>query len=491
MKRQYIWILIGLMAVALLGIIAIQSYWIRTNISLNQAKFDKEVSAALNHVEKALVEDYNLLDMNLLSADPGSQGAGLSKLDRYFSRDSLLDITQDLSPTAYRSRFTDKITIVESMQLNSLLAKQSLEDRIGSIEKLNRYIEHQLERRNIMIDYDYGIFSSKQEAFVIQNGHYIVLEEDDGQFVTVLDRSLLNSPYSIALFLDPEAGKALGKLFIAFPNANRVVFEDLWPTILMSVLFTAIILLCFVYTIQIIFRQKKLSEMTTDFINNMTHEFKTPIATINLAADSITSPMVRDSIEKVGRFTRIIKQENKRMLGQVEKVLQMALLEKRDFKLTKTALNLHEIINQAVEHVNLEVQARQGLVETDLQAKKPVIYADQTHLTNIVRNLLDNANKYSRESPKIVVSTRDKKEEVEISFQDNGIGMTREQLKHIFDKFYRVHTGNLHDVKGFGLGLSYVKAMVEAHKGSIDVTSEPGVGTRFSLTFPRGDTHEN
>jgi len=491
MKRQYIWILIGLMAVALLGIIAIQSYWIRYNIGLNQQKFDKEVGAALNHVEKALVEDYNLLNMNLLSADPIKQGSGFSKLDRYLPQDSLLGITQDLSPTAYRSRFTDKITIVESLQVHNLLAKQSLEDRIGSIDKLNRYIDHQLERRNIMIDHDYGVYSEEQEGFVIQNGNYIVLEQDDGQFVTVLDRSLLNSRYSIPLFLDSETGEAMGKLYLAFPNRHSILFEDLWPTILMSVLFTAIILFCFIYTIQIIFKQKKLSEMTTDFINNMTHEFKTPIATINLAADSITSPMVRESTEKVGRFARIIKQENKRMLGQVEKVLQMALLEKRDFKLRKSSINVHDVILQAVEHVNLEVQPRGGLVKADLQAQQPNVFADQTHLTNIVRNLLDNANKYSRESPQIVISTKDHKQGLEISIQDNGIGMTKEQLKHIFDRFYRVHTGNLHDVKGFGLGLSYVKAMVEAHKGSIDVTSEPGVGTKFSLTFPHGTTHEN
>ncbi|MBX2816346.1 MAG: HAMP domain-containing histidine kinase, partial [Saprospiraceae bacterium] len=429
-----------------------------------------------------------LSDMEFLSPD-GSPLSGISKLDQYFSQDSILRITQDLRRGTFGYRFTDRFSLLESMQVNKILGKRSLEERIN-ITKLAQYLDHHLTRRDITSTYDYGVFSESQQDFVIQNGSYHVPDLDGDQFITVLDQSLLQSSYNIDLFLNSE-GQALGKLYVSFPQRRSILFRNVWPTILWSILFTAIILFCFAYTIHVIFRQKKLSEMTTDFINNMTHEFKTPIATINLAADSITSPMIIESSAKVGRFASIIKQENKRMLGQVEKVLQMALLEKRDFKLKKGHFDLHQVIQQAVEHVNLDVVAKGGLVSATLEAEDPMIFADQTHITNIVRNLLDNATKYSEAAPEIHVRTRTQGDDVIIEIADKGIGMDRDQLKHIFDKFYRVHTGNRHDVKGFGLGLSYVKAMVEAHMGSIQVQSELGVGSTFSVSLPQHETHEN
>jgi len=250
------------------------------------------------------------------------------------------------------------------------------------------------------------------------------------------------------------------------------------------VLFTGIILFCFAYTINVIFRQKKLSEMKTDFINNMTHEFKTPIATISLAADSMTSPIITGSPEKVQRFANIIKQENVRMNNQVEKVLQMALIDKEDFQLKLTEVNLHDVIQNAIENIGLQVEKKDGRVSAHLESTKPLIQGDQTHISNVINNLLDNANKYSPEKPDISVHTRNVNGGVEIVVKDSGIGMSKEVRKHIFDKFYRVHTGNLHDVKGFGLGLSYVKAIMTAHRGQVDVRSELGKGSSFILHFP-------
>jgi two-component system phosphate regulon sensor histidine kinase PhoR len=246
----------------------------------------------------------------------------------------------------------------------------------------------------------------------------------------------------------------------------------------------AIIQFCIAYTVNVIFRQKKLSEMKTDFINNMTHEFKTPIATISLAADSITSPMLAGKPDKVQRFANIIRQENKRMNSQVEKVLQMAQIDKRDFSLKLTEVNMHDVIGRAVENISLQVEKKDGIVSTDLQATNPMVEGDLTHVSNMINNLLDNANKYSPEKPEITVHTRNVPNGVEVIIEDKGIGMTKEVKKHIFDKFYRVHTGDLHDVKGFGLGLSYVKALITAHKGQIDVKSEMGKGSSFILTFP-------
>ena len=224
--------------------------------------------------------------------------------------------------------------------------------------------------------------------------------------------------------------------------------------------------------------------MKTDFINNMTHEFKTPIATISLAADSITSPKVMSSSDKISRFAKIIKEENKRMNNQVEKVLQMARLDRQDFKIKVSPVDMHDVIRQAVGNTNLQIEKRNGQLKTHLEAERSEIEGDITHLSNIIHNLLDNANKYSPEEPDISIHTRNVKSGLEVIIKDKGMGMSKEARKHIFDKFYRVHTGNRHDVKGFGLGLSYVKAMVSAHHGSIEVLSELGKGSSFILTFP-------
>jgi two-component system phosphate regulon sensor histidine kinase PhoR len=224
--------------------------------------------------------------------------------------------------------------------------------------------------------------------------------------------------------------------------------------------------------------------MKTDFINNMTHEFKTPIATISLATDSISSPLIVNHPDKIKRFVDIIRQENRRMNSQVERVLQIAQLDKKDFQLRLADVNLHDLIRQAVDNFSLQIENREGTLTLDLQATRPVISGDATHLASVVHNLLDNANKYSPEKPDITIRTRNVPNGVAITVEDNGVGISKETRKHIFDKFYRVHTGNVHDVKGFGLGLSYVKAIVTAHKGFVDVHSELGKGSAFTLTFP-------
>ncbi|MCY7329574.1 MAG: HAMP domain-containing histidine kinase, partial [Saprospiraceae bacterium] len=215
-----------------------------------------------------------------------------------------------------------------------------------------------------------------------------------------------------------------------------------------------------------------------------THEFKTPIATISLAADSIGSPMIMNHPDKIKRFVDIIRQENRRMNSQVERVLQMALIDKKDFQVRLLEVNMHELIEQAAANFSLQVEKREGTLRTELYSDQPVIQGDATHIASIIHNLLDNANKYSPEKPEIIVRTRSVPMGLEVTIQDHGIGIGKEARKHIFDKFYRVHTGNLHNVKGFGLGLSYVKAVMTAHKGQVDVRSEPGRGSSFILTFP-------
>ncbi len=362
-----------------------------------------------------------------------------------------------------------------------------LEERVKA-DFLDAMIRKAFENRGInaqenSYQYHYGVYAAAKHSFVIVDGHYVV---EDSQPREVLadfqNRNLYNPDFKLILF--PNEKPEPGELRVFFPNRRRIIWSSLWQNFVALVLFTGVILFSFLYTLNVVFRQKKVSEMKTDFINNMTHEFKTPIATISLAVDSINSPMISASPDKVKRFANIIKQENKRMNSQVEKVLQMALLDKNDFSLKWGEVNLHEAIQRAVENISLQVEKKDGLVTADLQATNPIVEGDQTHISNIIHNLLDNANKYSPDQPEISVITRNVPNGVEVIISDKGIGMSKEARKHIFDKFYRVHTGNRHDVKGFGLGLSYVKAMMTAHKGIVDVRSELGKGSSFILQFP-------
>jgi two-component system phosphate regulon sensor histidine kinase PhoR len=353
-------------------------------------------------------------------------------------------------------------------------------------KKLSLFIKEELENRGINLPYQFGVLQSVDTSFIIINGNYVVGDMGESEASHVDDphsKNLFNSKYQVALYRS-DLKKSPGWLKLHFPNKTSWLWYSLLPTMLAAVLFTILILFCFSYTIHVILRQKKISEMKTDFINNMTHEFKTPIATISLAADSIASPKVITDEVKINRFVSIIQQENKRMLKQVEKVLQMAQIDKKDFDLRVAEVDLHELIRQAVEHLSLQVQQREGHIEMQLEASHPVVEGDQTHLSNVIHNLLDNANKYSANSPRIKISTFNINGGMEIIVEDKGIGMAKEDQKHIFDKFYRVHTGNLHDVKGFGLGLSYVKAITLAHQGTIEVKSELGQGSKFSLYLP-------
>jgi two-component system, OmpR family, phosphate regulon sensor histidine kinase PhoR len=483
MNAQRIRLIIGLMTLALIGIIYLQVYWIGWNIRLNEEQFDKNVYAALNRVGDKLqnFETVSLLEMmnkssGISNIPRGSQipenGFAASRLE---GRDSLPN------PLGEGQSFEDNVTRWEYMKVKQLLDVKPLAERV-QLDLLAQSIREEIESRGIQSDYQYGIYSKERNSYVIVNDHFVV--EDSGPQISHGGApTLFNSPYKVALFTQDI--ESPGYLSLYFPNRTRLVLGSVIGTLVLSIIFTGIILFCFWYTIQVIYRQKQLSEMKNDFINNMTHEFKTPIATISLAADSIASPMIMNHPEKIKRFVDIIRQENRRMNSQVERVLQMALIDKKDFQLSIVEFNVHEVIQQAVDNFSLQVEKREGVLQTDLQAVKPVIEGDATHIASIIHNLLDNANKYSPEKPDITISTRDVPMGVEITVTDKGMGISKEVRKHIFDKFYRVHTGNIHDVKGFGLGLSYVKAIVTAHRGLIDVKSEPGKGSSFSLTFPR------
>lgn len=447
MNQKIIWLITGLIGVAVLGIMSLQMKFILDSREEKEILFDNHVRNALKNVAKRM-EDAEDLEVTQFANGFSIQQASIQLGGKY------------------------KALEIKQMQYAIL----PIGERV-KLPLLDKYLKQEFEERGINIFYNYGIFENTSNSFIAYNNHYVFPQENQIEF-----SSLKNTKYQVNLF--PTDIYSPGVLSITFPGKERYIWAGLWNILLLSLLFIAVILGCFAYTITVIFRQKKLSEMKTDFINNMTHEFKTPIATISLAADSITNASIISNPDKVKRFADIIKQENKRMNGQVEKVLQMALIERDTLKLNFTSIDLHEVINQAVGNIALQVEKKEGSVASDLRAERPMIEGDANHISNIINNLLDNANKYSPEKPEIVVSSRNVSNGVEITVSDKGIGMTKEAKKKIFEKFYRVHTGNLHDVKGFGLGLAYVKAMVTAHKGSIDVKSEPNKGSSFIIFLP-------
>ncbi|PHN04104.1 sensor histidine kinase [Flavilitoribacter nigricans] len=500
MKKSIIWAIIGLLTVAVLGVLWLQMDLIRTSIKVNENKFDKAVYEVLNKVAERLEEEekrqaakqyLNGYAARFIQEERiSSMGNGGLRMDlsiRTGFQGNAGNLSQHLlDQMAVADTCSCYKCVQDRTEKRDLLTRffqyrntdQPLDQRIN-LEQLQNILQEELGNSGIDIGYEYGVLSRSSNNFVLVNDHYII---DNSGSNNAEYRHIKESGYAVTLFSKDEIPP--GMLMIFFPTKATEVWSEILPNLLGTIFFSAIILLCFAYTIFIILRQKKVSEMKNDFINNMTHEFKTPIATISLAADSITSPMVMSHPDKLQRFANIIKQENKRMNSQVEKVLQMAVIDKREFSLKLTDVNLHDVIYNAVENITLQVEKKEGTVNTDLEATQPIIQGDLTHISNIINNLLDNANKYSPEQPEITVSTRNRANGVEVVVADKGIGMTKEARKHIFDKFYRVHTGNLHDVKGFGLGLSYVKAIMTAHKGQVDVKSELGKGSSFILFFP-------
>ncbi len=450
------------MSFALIGTSVIQFLWIKHSVDLQKENFTNNVREAMSKVHDEIIAYHDATQKIMKTSHyKKPQGGGLESFLTKSKQSELEEVGFMLQPNKY----------LENIRL----------------DKLDQWVKDEFDSHGIKTDYDYGIYSNKTNSFSIYNGKYVVSDEENPQSSSSeISQSeglqnLYGSIYFINLF--PNETEP-GQLKVYFPNKTSYLWKSSWVPLVSSLIFTGLILFCFVYTINVILFQKKVSEMKTDFINNMTHEFKTPISTISLAADSMISPKISGNVDKVKRYADIIKQENKRMLGQVEKVLQMAQLEKSDFQLKVTDFDVHDLIKTAAEHARLKVNRRDGSITLDLKATSVRIKADNNHISNVIHNLLDNAEKYSKEIPEISIITSDAPNGINIEIADKGIGMSKDALKSIFEKFYRVHTGNLHDVKGFGLGLSYVKAIVNAHQGSIKVESELDIGSSFTIFLP-------
>jgi two-component system phosphate regulon sensor histidine kinase PhoR len=339
-------------------------------------------------------------------------------------------------------------------------------------KKLELYLREELKFRQIYTDFEYGIYDCNNRKLVY--GNYVRLHNEKVENDTI---------YKPKPTLLPALTKDNYYFAVYFPSLQSYMLGEMYIWIFSTVVLF-IVIVFFAYTLLAILRQKRLSEVQRDFINNMTHEFKTPIATIAISSEVLMKPNIIEKPERLLNYATIINEETKRLKKQVERVLQMATLEKEDLKLNLEVLDLHELIEKVV--INLEAPLRKvnGMLTLNLAETPIALQADKLHLTNIIYNLVDNAIKYSKENPEINITTTQKRNGVEIAISDKGIGIAPEMKRKIFDKFYRVPTGDVHDVKGFGLGLSYVKLMIEAHKGTIKAHSVLKEGTTFLIFLP-------
>lgn len=346
-------------------------------------------------------------------------------------------------------------------------------------EEVSAIIRRSFDRNFLArIPFEFAVVQSNMQGDQIQSEKFFKYHDDPDN----------NLEHIIKLV--PPGGSILENmamdeyLIVIVPNQRTIVLRKITWFIIGAIFFTLIITTAFFLTIRTLLRQKKLSEIKSDFINNMTHEFKTPLATISLAVDALRNEKVMLDPEKSAYFTNIIKEENKRMNKQVETILQAALLDKQEVQLDLKRHSAHTMINAALNNIQLPLQEKNGTLVVNLHASRDMIMADEVHFTNLINSMLDNALKYSVDQPVIKVITSNTSNYLRIRIEDNGIGMSKETLSRIFEKFYRAHTGNIHNVKGFGLGLSYVKTMVEAHKGTIKVESTLGKGSSFTVQIP-------
>ncbi len=330
-------------------------------------------------------------------------------------------------------------------------------------EDIKAIIKKELVKNNIEHDFEFRITRGPQ---TVSSSYGFVKSMESKSF----NRPLTNDDNT--------------QLYLYIKQPSNYIVQRSALVILFSVVLCTIIIVAFIITVATVFKQKKLSEIKTDFINNMTHEFKTPLATISLAVDALGYEKVRSNKDQIGYYAGIIKEENARMHRQVEKILQAAQLDTNNLELKLQALDVHEIIRRAANNITLMVEEKNGRLIQKLQAKTFRLQADEVHFENLINNLLDNAVKYSNAPIRIEIETKSTSKLLTICIKDNGIGMTQDTVKQIFEKFYRAHTGNLHNVKGFGLGLNYVKNVVLAHHGKIEVESSPNKGSTFILKFP-------
>lgn len=511
MKKSTIWILGVVMGLSFLSLLYLQVSYIEEMVKMRRSQFEENVNRSLGKAvhNLELVETKKYLEKDVAAQEraallsrqyqekneagenvvehhqytitaPDGSTYSTFELKTIMNRPSnvpkvVISTGRTIPQTSralqevLKERYVYQRALLDEVVYNILYtaSDKPLKERVN-FKQLDHFLKTELFNNGIDIPYHFSV-TDRDGKEVYRCSDYV---HDDEKI------------YSRLLFeKDPPA--KMGFVNIFFPTLDNYIFSSV-KFMIPSIIFTVVLLITFIFTIYIIFRQKRLTEIKNDFINNMTHEFKTPISTISLAAQMLNDPAVGKSPVMFKHISGVINDETKRLRFQVEKVLQMSMFERQSVTLKKKEIDAHELITGVVNTFRLKVEKNNGTLEAELNAQDPVIFVDEMHFTNVVFNLLDNAVKYKSPDRDIALKIRTWNESGKlcISIEDNGIGIKKENLKKIFDKFYRVHTGNLHDVKGFGLGLAYVKKIIADHKGSIRAESELNVETKFIITIP-------
>jgi len=423
MNRRIIIFTIISITIALIGLMGIQIYWIRNASSVREANFRSSVNEVMAKV---------ILKIERLEKKKAIE------LNQY---EGMLNFSRHLPYPSFLTR-----------------------------EMLDSLISFELNIRGIDTRFEFGIFKPEGLEYLIEKSSNYRKELIEKGYARIL--------FQTDIYTSPEY------LLLYFPHEKQFLLTELWGMLLISIILIIVIVYSFTYTISTIFRQKRLSEMKNDFINNMTHEFRTPISTISLACEALGDRDLRKSEDTYTSYINMIGEENNRLAGMAEKILQTAVIDKGQLKMNKEIINVHKIIQDVIKNLRIQVEIKDGLIISNLTAAKPQIEGDKVHVTNLIYNLLDNANKYSPRKPSIRINTENAHNGIVITIEDNGIGISRNEQKKIFDKLYRVPAGNIHEVRGFGLGLSYVKAIVEEHHGKISLESEIDRGSKFTIYLP-------
>lgn len=495
--------LIGVITSALIGLVVIQLYWIDNAITLKEEGFKRNVRSAIISVSDKLEKIDAAYQIKAHKKGQQLFNQKLNKFNSAFQNENDSSATFKKNGVTYQVRerqsqngqiYQQSVQSVSSsgkigFQLSiqgqgNFGAKESvlneMLENLASIghrpmkERLNKnlidsLLKYELLNRGIKAKFQYGVFDYDGNEVIIDSVVNINKIRQSGFYAQLFPNDVFEAPHVLT---------------ILFPHQKGYLIRTMWMMLSTSVLLLIIIVCTFTFTIQTIFKQKKLSEVKNDFISNMTHELKTPISTISLACEALSDKDISDKLTVRSNYVNMISQENKRLGLLVESVLKSATWDKGNLKLRKEEFDLHKIINAVADNILIQVERKGGTIEKTLKAVNSIINADQVHITNLLNNLLDNANKYSPEKPEISISTENYKEGVLLAVSDKGQGIKRENLSKIFEKFYRVPTGNVHNVKGFGLGLNYVKAIVERHGGEISASSIYGKGTNFKIYIP-------
>ena len=496
MKRSYIWLVCLVVCIAFISLLYLQGRYAEAMVKMRREQFDENVWRSLDQASRELekTETFRYLQTVLAKHDTKKGGSansnGLS-VPHYTLPLDTLSMSRGNMPlgplTINRyNRVAETISNLQKQAREALIYEQGVLDEV-IYAVMYQASELRLQDRLNPAVLDGCLRNALQANGITLPFHFIVYTSDGREVYRCEDYTEEgNDPsYQQTLFRSDPMGQ-MGTVVIHFPDQKQFI-RGVASYVAPAMGFTVILLLTSLVTIYLIVRQKRISEMKKDFIHNMTHEFKTPISTISIAAQMLADKSVHKSEETYERLGNVIDGETRRLRYQVEKVLQMSLFDNNNIALKMQELDANEIIGNVVDTFSLKVTQSGGTLDMKVEAYNPFINADEMHFTNIIFNLLDNAFKYRREDEPlaIVVHTYNQNEtHFCISIADNGIGMGKDNLKRIFDKFYRVHTGDQHNVKGFGLGLAYVQKMVELHHGTIKVSSELGKGTKFTITLP-------